>query len=173
MLTLVDYLIYMRKKQREIKWEFLQRLIGVGGTDSFGAGHQISGNHLIVSASGADKGTLYIYERNAKDKNWHRVFSFTDPEADSAYGYLNTVSISGNFAMAGNNGFGGDTGPGRIYFFQKKNDGTWYNIQSIIGEGTDAAGTGEGIGGWVSISGNYASTNSVYNDKIYIYDFKF
>ena len=155
-------------------WNLDKTLTGDAVNDLFGTGFQISGNNLIVAARGAGDygGEIYIYERSAKDKNWHRVFTFTDPDNTSSYDSLEAVSISGNFAMAGAYEFGGvgaGSGPGKIYFFQKKNDGKWYHIQSKIGVGT------EGLGGWVSISGNFALAAAVNTSayQVYVYEFKY
>ena len=60
------------------------------------------------------------------------------------------VSISGSYAMVGANRVNG--GSGRIYFYQRKRDGKWEQIQTDTGP----VGGTQNLGRSVSVDGNYA-----------------
>ena len=115
--------LYQRNAKSHI-WEPMYTLEGDGtsggGDDYFGGRLDLSGNHLIVAAIGFSRHEqpLYIYQRNAKSKNWERVFGPWVPEHATALGYGNlTVAISGNFAMASHYGYGDTTNEGALYYF--------------------------------------------------------
>ena len=148
-------------------WVLMQKLtddISNAG-DSYGYSVSISGNYAIVGAplddvaAGLDQGSISIYLLSAG--NWVLMQKLTDATG-AAGDYLGqSVSISGNYAIVGAPGddgaAGADQGSACIFHWQ----GGWGLIQKL----TDATGAaGDGFGGSVSISGNYAIVGANLDD---------
>ncbi|MHC4658647.1 MAG: FG-GAP repeat protein [Planctomycetota bacterium] len=132
--------------------------------DGFGRSVSISGDYAIVAADGDDddgrnSGSAYIFKHSddANDPNWYQQAKLTASDAndDDWFGY--SVSISGDYAIAGayrhdTNG----TNSGAAYIFKRSddsNDPNWYQQLKLT---PSDANQGDMFGHSVSIDGDYA-----------------
>ena len=149
-------------------WGTMQKITDPAGADNDWFGHSvsISGNYAIVGTPRGDvggnleQGSANIYFYNGT--SWVFIQKITDPTgvANNWFGY--SVSISGNYAIAGtyrdNLGSGPDQGSACIYEY---NGTSWVFKQKII----DATGQpGDDFGYSVSIAGNYAIVGAFLDD---------
>ncbi len=141
-----------------------------GQGDFFGASLSVSGDYLIVEASGGSafsfngfNGMAYVFARNQGGaNNWGQVKKLLAPDGRNFDNFGYAVSISGNYAIVGayeqdsdasGNNFLTDTGA--AYLFAKDQGGVdnWGQIQKIAASDRvfqDIFGVS------VAISGNYA-----------------
>lgn len=141
-------------------WVFMQQLIDPTGAagDNFGFSVSISGNYIIVGASGdaigsnASQGSASIFQYNGTSWVFMQQLIDATGSATDVFGY--SVSISGNYAIVGapldDVGLNLEQGSASIY---KYDGSTWVLMQKL----TDATGAGDDLFGTsVSISGDYA-----------------
>ncbi|MES2777565.1 MAG: hypothetical protein V4722_25525 [Bacteroidota bacterium] len=151
-------------------WVFMQKITDAAGAanDYYGHSVSVSGNFLIVGSPGDDNGAntnqgSVIFYEYYNVINWVPIQKTVyAPVAGSNFG--NSVSISGNHAIVGANGFdvatisGSGEGAAIVYQFIGTN---WVYTQRI----TDYAGAANDyFGSSVSISGNYAIVGAPYDD---------
>lgn len=149
-------------------WVLMQKITDAtgGANDNFGISVSISGNYAIIGAAGddvganADQGSTSIYQWNGS--NWILMQKITDATgaANDLFGI--SVSISGNYAIAGagDDNIGGSMFQGSASIYQWTGD-NWALMQKI----TDATGAAnDGFGRSVSISGNYAIIGAIGDD---------
>jgi len=149
-------------------WVLMQKITdatGVAG-DFFGCSVSISGNNVIVGELGDDvsnstnQGAVLFYQYNGS--SWVLMQKASDTNGVPGDLLGNSVSISGNYAIAG--AFQGDVGANteqgwaNIYQYDGSN---WVLMQRII----DANGLASDFFGYsVSISGNYAIVGAFGDD---------
>ncbi|MBD3360426.1 hypothetical protein GF366_01340 [Candidatus Peregrinibacteria bacterium] len=144
--------------------------------DEFGKSVFISGDYIAVGApdedgAGTDRGAVYIFYRNeGGTNNWGQQAKLTASDGADSDWLGNSVSISGDYVIAG--AFGDDTGggaAGSAYIFEK--GGSWSNstetqmIQSSDITGGDSFGYSVSISGTTAIigaSGKNSNTGAAY-----------
>ncbi len=149
-------------------WVQTQRITDATGAagDLFGTSVSMSGNMAIIGAenddvgANADQGSASIYQYNGS--SWVLVQKLTDPTGAASDNLGYSLSINGNFAMAGaaydNVGANADQGSAIVFQY---NGANWVFFQKIT-DPTGAADDNFGIS--VSISGNYAIIGAIYTD---------
>ncbi|MGB3005714.1 MAG: FG-GAP repeat protein [Chitinophagaceae bacterium] len=149
-------------------WVLMEKITDATGAadDNFGIGVSISGNYAIAGAytddvgTNTNQGSASIYQFNGT--NWVLMEKITDA-AGAAFDQLGySVSISGNYAIAGAStddvGATADQGSAIIFHYNGSN---WVLVQKI----TDATGAASDyFGNSVSISGNYVIVGAYYDD---------
>ncbi len=152
-------------------WSHKQTLIGDDARDLFGATCAVYGNYILVGAyqggprtDPADPtsapGAVYWYVRD-RDGTYKRVQKIVGPEggageegASGEFGGIE-VSLYGNYAMVTSPAYGNGTNVGRVYFYSRHNDGTWY--QTGTDTGRTVGGQDDRLGrGGVRLYENYA-----------------
>ncbi len=143
-------------------WNRQARIFASDGDagDYFGWSVSISGGFAIVGARGDDysKGSAYIFKRDGTSWSQQAKLLASDGIAEDKFGI--SVSIDGDFAIAGaaNNLY--YTGE-KAYIFKQVN-GIW-NEQQIL---TASGGTEDNLFGWsVSISGSFAFVGAFLDDN--------
>ena len=146
---------YWYQRQNDGKWKEVHTIEGENATDLFGSMVAISGNYAIVGArrfngtAGSRTGKAYWYQRQ-NDGKWKEVHTIEGENANDQFG--NDVAISGNYAIVGTtSNVAAVSTSGKAYWYQRKNDGKWKEVHSVVGEKASSA-----FGETVSISGNYA-----------------
>ena len=140
-------------------WVFMQKLTDATGAtgDFFGSSVSISGNYAIVGSyaddvgANVDQGSASIYFYNGT--TWVLMQKITDSNGAGGDFFGTSVSISGNYAIAGSFsddvGAIADQGSLSIFFY---NGTSWSNVQKL----TDAGGaTGDYFGVSCAVNGNY------------------
>lgn len=138
-------------------WGFMQKLTDATGAsnDQFGKSVFISGNYVIVGAylddvgANTDQGSCSIYQFNAT--NWVLMQKITDPAGTAQAQFGWSVSLSGNYALAGACKFG-FTSIGSASIFQLSG-GVWTFKQKLI---DPTATPGDFSASSVSVSGSKA-----------------
>ncbi len=149
-------------------WAFLQKLSDpTPAPGDFSANSvSISGNKAVVGVergkvgSNSYQGYINLYELNGG--TWMFKQRVTDPTGAAFDFFGNSVSISGDYLIAGDQedyiGTNTSQGSASIYFY---NGTTWVWIQKL----TDPTGrTFDNFGNNVSISGNYALVGASWSD---------
>jgi hypothetical protein len=139
--------------------------------DWFGGSVAISGNNIVVGASGDDdngssSGSVYLYQYNPNMSTWDETkITASDGAADDNFG---SVAISENSILIGASG---DTSyAGSAYLFQKNpSTGSWDETKITASDGTayDFFGSAIGISGNTSIIGAYRDPGE---GSAYVYD---
>ncbi len=143
-------------------WVQLQKLTASDGAanDYFGYSVSISGNYAIVSAflddigGNADQGSAYIFFYNGT--NWVQQQKLTANDGAAGDGLGSSVSVSGNYAVAGAPGANTSQGSAYIFFY---NGSSWVQQKKLTAN--DGA-AGDQFGTSVSISGNYAIASAPF-----------
>lgn len=166
-----------KKDEGSEHWSLVKKITASirSGLDQFGYSVAISGNNIIVGAIGDDdrpltnmtyiSGAAYIFSKDFGGLgNWGQVkklISFDRNEGDN-FGF--SVSISGNYAVAGalsegRNSNNEGTYAGSAYVFGKDKNGTeqWGLAKKIVPYSRSAS---SGFGCSVSINGNYVLSGS-------------
>jgi hypothetical protein len=146
-------------------WLQRQKLLAGDGaaSDYFGYSVSISGDFAIAGAyadddNGSASGSAYIFEWDGANWSQQAKLLASDGAASDYFGY--SVSISGDFAIAG--AYGDDdkgSNSGSAYIFKRDGE-TWSQQQKLLA--SDGA-AGDYFGYSVSISGNKAIAGA-YND---------
>ncbi|MEO6720065.1 MAG: hypothetical protein ABIN67_06850 [Ferruginibacter sp.] len=144
-------------------WVLAKKITDATGeaNDQFGVSVSLSGNYAIIGAylddgaAGADQGSASIYQYNGS--TWVLMQKILDATGAASDQFGISVSISGNFAIAGadfDDGAASNQGSASIFQY---NGSSWVLLQKII----DAnGGLGYKFGHSVSLSGNYALVGS-------------
>jgi hypothetical protein len=150
-------------------WTQLQKLNDASSSsgDEFGCSVSISGNNAIVGemngdvGANADQGSAFIYHFDGF--SWVMAQQITDAAGQASDGFGISVSISGNYLIAGaffDQNPPGPIGQGSAIIFHY--DGSnWVGMQKIT-EGLISSGGSFGLS--VSISGDYAIVGAPYAD---------
>jgi len=116
--------VYWYQREKDGNWKQVHTEIGEAPSDFFGFSVAISGNYVIVGATGNDDGgssagKVYWYQRE-KNGNWKQIYTRLGEAPSDFFG--RSVSISGNYAIVGanSNDDGGATDAGKAYFYLKK-----------------------------------------------------
>ena len=150
-----------------------------GAGDYFGKPVSISGNYAIVGASMEDEdvsggisldnaGSAYIFERDT-DGNWNEIQKIvaSDRAAEDRFG--NSLSISGNYAIAGAWFEDEDTAgentldeAGSVYILKRDGYGNWNEAQKIVASDRAAE---DHFGRSISIAGSYIIVGATQEDE--------
>ncbi len=160
--------IFDRNNGGTNKWQEVEKIIASDGEDrdQFGNSVAISGNVVVVGASGNDTlGSAYIYERNnVGNNNWGQVKRLlpSDTTPDQYFG--SSVAISGNTVVVGANedNYNGSLS-GSAYIFERNNKGNnrWGQFKKLLA--SDGAEYDE-FGRSVAISGNTVVVGAEQDD---------
>ncbi|HMK05222.1 MAG TPA: FG-GAP repeat protein [Ferruginibacter sp.] len=150
-------------------WVLMQKIIPVtsGIEHYYGVDVSISGNYAVIGGYGADvgggpfQGAARIYQYNGS--SWVFMQQITDPTGTGGDRFGGSVSISGNFIIAGSMyddlGTYTDAGSATIYQY---NGSSWVFMQKLYNfNGL----TEDAFGASVSISGNYAVVGAPFDDE--------
>lgn len=144
-------------------WEYDQTISASNGAidDFFGSSVSLGGDQIVVGSYGADleKGTAYIYEKNAQDV-WEEVQILNgNPSSDRVqFGWATNVKEDLVIVTAPHI-YGSEVG--EVYFYKKQSSGVWVEEQII--QGTDTAA--EDFYGWsVAMYGNEMIVGSPRED---------
>ena len=129
--------------------------------DHFGISVSISGDYAIVGAcqdddNGTESGSAYIFKR--RGTSWSEQAKLVPSDGDVADFFGNSVSISGDYAIAGADGDHSYTGSAYIFYY----NGTSWSEQAKLVATDGAAYDYFGIS--VSISGDYAIVGADLDD---------
>jgi hypothetical protein len=136
------------------EWEYITKLLdsSANENDRFGHSVAIDGNTAIVGSvfydvnGDADEGSVLVFDFDGN--TWSFIARLTDPNG-TAYDYLGTsVSISGDYVIAGAKG--DDDNRGAALIFKKYNQ-TWGHYKRVYSQG---AGSSTYFGASVGISGD-------------------
>ena len=132
-------------------WTEQAKLIASDGAqgDNFGSTVAVSGDTVLVGASGMDggRGAAYLYTRAAGTWTQHSKLTASDGIASDAFGSF--VAVSGKTALIGAaKGDGAIADQGSAYVFTET-DGDW--IQQAELTASDGA-AGDSFGFWVAVS---------------------
>lgn len=137
----------------------------------FGNSVDISGEYAIIGSQlknngpKIDQGKAYIYKRNGTTWELNQQFTAGDGSDYDLFGI--SVSISGNYAIIGANGFGNHSGKAYVYF----QNGTSWQLQTTLSPSANIANQNFGI--QISISGDYCIVGtSVFNNLGLAYIFR-
>ncbi|MEP7256685.1 MAG: FG-GAP repeat protein [Ferruginibacter sp.] len=134
------------------------------GSTNFGVSVSISGDFAIVGSPGdfVGAGSISIYQYDGT--NWVFMQKITDATGSGPAKFGCSVSISGNYAIAGSfsDKIGANSLQGSASIY-KYNGSSWVLMQKLT-ESTGAAGDYFGLS--VSISGNYAIVGVPFDDKV-------
>ena len=155
------------------KWKEVQKIVASDRSnyDYFGYSVGISGDYAIVGAYGEDHdtsgsnlaasaGSAYIFERDAGTGKWKEVQKIVASDRESVDFFSWSVSISGNYAIAGaykededTSGSNTASSAGSAYLFERDTaTGHWKEVQKIV---ASDRGSDDRFGISVSISGDY------------------
>ncbi len=126
------------------------------GDEYFGVSMALSGDYLVVGASGESSGTGAVYVFRNIEGTWCQVQEITASDGEPGDGFGYSVDIDGNTLIIGSimgdsAGAGGDD-VGAAYFYELQ-ECTWTNEQKINASDYEV---GTRFGESVSISGNRA-----------------
>ena len=134
--------------------------------DRFGCAVSIGGNYSIIGSywdddNGTNSGSAYIFKHSNTGWEQEAKLTASDGEKDDWFGY--TVSISGNYAIAGavldnDNGIN----CGSVYVFRRSGSNWIQQVKLVAGDG-DA---GDEFGGSVCLKGKFAIIGATGDDDI-------
>ena len=134
--------------------------------DYFGWSVSLSGNYAIIGASGNDSspGGAYIFKLDGTNWVEQAKLAASDGEAEDFFG--SSVSLNGDYAIAGAHGDNNNTGSAYIFKREGENWIEQAKLTASDGEVLDWFGRG------VSINGDYVVVGSSYDDYGSVYIFK-
>jgi hypothetical protein len=148
---------YLYQKDETGGWQFTKRLSASDGTESdyFGSSVAISGNTVVVGASGDENytGTAYIFERNQGGLDqWGEVKKLARDYQSFAF-FGRSVAISGDIIIIGSPTIGA------AYLFRRNAGGpnNWGQFRTLLGNN-------DGFGLAVAMSGNTVIVGAYRND---------
>ena len=121
-------------------WEEAQKIVSPSPqpSDVFGIGVSISGDYLAIGANEVDgrKGAVYMYLKDANGV-WEYVQTLVASDATDDSFFGTSVSISGDQLVVG--AYGMNLEEGAAYVFEKDAQGTWVEVQKLMGNATTEA----------------------------------
>jgi uncharacterized protein (DUF2345 family) len=135
-----------------------------------GVSVSLSGDYVIVGASGANnkKGSAYIFKRDGE--TWTEQTKLTGSDCDVGARLGVSVSLTGDYVIVGADG-DNDT-KGSAYIFKRDGE-TWIEQAKLTGSGFDV---NTYFGSSVSLSGDYAIVGAILDENrkgsAYVYDIK-
>jgi hypothetical protein len=133
--------IYERERGGPDNWGLARTLVSSdgAGAPSFGSGVAISGNTVLVGASGAapnTTGAAYVFERDAGGAgNWGEVRKITASDGQPLDSFGRGVALSGDTAVVGAEGATiGGLAVGAAYVFERNQGGAdnWGEVKKLI-----------------------------------------
>ena len=144
-------------------WSQVAKLIEPDGemNDYFAHSVDISGDYIVAgawqnNAVGSNSGAVYVFKNNSSVWEYDNKLTAEDAVVDDGFGY--SVSVSGNYIIAGAHGDDGSKGSAYIFY---NNSGEWTQQAKII---SDDGNSEDFFGKSVSISGDYAIVGAQRND---------
>lgn len=145
--------VYIYERDPDENWSFQAKLTPDDSTnsDAFGSSIAVSGNILLIGASGGDglnpySGAAYAFVRN-DDGSWTQEAKLIAGDGNSNDNFGISISLSGNTALIG------ASRPGVVYVYSRDNNGNWTQQEKLMPNNTQ---NGEGFGKSISISGDTA-----------------
>lgn len=126
--------------------------------DKFGNSVSISGDTIVVGASGEDGagdncGAAYVFERNeGGEDNWGEVTKLTASDAQENDWFGESVSISGDIIVvgaSGEDGEGDDCGAAYVYERNEGGEGNWGEVAKLTASDAESR---DWFGGSVGVS---------------------
>jgi parallel beta-helix repeat protein/predicted outer membrane repeat protein len=161
--------VYYRNQDGTDAWGYVKKITASDGSDDDGFGRKMamSGDYLVMSATGEDEkasnaGAVYIFNRNEGGADaWGQVSKLTasDGAADDNFG--GQVSISGDYAVVGASGDDNITGSAYLYSRNQGGSDVWGEVTKLV---ADDRVDVDGFGNAVSISGDNIIIGSPYDD---------
>jgi len=115
-------------------WEETQKIDAPEGTEfgNFGIGVSISGNYLVIGASGenSNAGKIYIYKKNDSGQ-WLLNQSIVSSENSPSFYFGNSVSIDGNELVVGAYAESDSGNISSAYIYRLNDNGNWEETQKI------------------------------------------
>jgi hypothetical protein len=149
-------------------WSHQAKLTASDGAagDRFGVSVSLYGDYLIAGAhqdddNGADSGSAYVFKRDGTSWAQQAKLTASDGTAGDLFGYLDSVSINGDYALIGaykDDDNGADSGSAYVF----KRSGTSWAQQAKLTASDGAAEDWFGFS--VSINDNYAMVGGHQND---------
>lgn len=147
----------------------------VGFGSNFGVSVDISGDYVIVGASGEnDTGAAYIFRRDGADataNSWGDAFKLTASDGEAFDELGNSVAIDGDYAIVGaqldTNSQGEDAGT--VYVFRRTGTNTWEETGKIVPTFTnsnESIQTDDYFGARVRLVDNYAIVVASFADDL-------
>jgi len=139
--------------------------------DRFGRGVAISGDTVVIGASGDDVGTssgsAYIFERHFGGPNsWGQVAKINASNGVGIMGFGSVTKISGDTIVVGasrDGELGDDSGAAYVFQRDATNPSSWGQVAKLLA--SDGA-SHDGFGGSVAISGDTVVVGAMYDDDI-------
>ena len=159
--------IFERNEGGTDNWGEVKKLFASDGEefDRFGFSVSISGDTIVVGASGA--AAAYIFERNeGGTDNWGEVKKLLASDGEEFDGFGGSVAISGDIVVVGaraNTDFGDFSGS--AYIFERNEGGTdnWGEVKKLLSsDGEDF----EYFGDSVSVSGDTIVVGAFGDDEL-------
>ena len=139
-------------------YEVITRIVGTDtkANDYFGFSVGISGNRVIVGAdaASANSGSAYIFKYNGS--SWVQEVKLVSPDSADRMFFGRSVSISGNYALVGADGYDGSGENAGAAWLFKWNGSTWTQ-QARLSAGDIQAGDRMG-----SSVAAFAGTDDIY-----------
>jgi hypothetical protein len=158
-------------------WDSGTKITNGGSYDYFGSAVSISGDYVIVGATGDDEvnsgaGATYIFHRTGTN-TWDGGIKITRSDVGSYKEFGKSVAISGDYAVVGCRALdvNGISHVGAIYIFDRTGTNTWNDGIKIESPDVESFAW---FGTSVSISGDYviAGANSINDSTGAAYIFK-
>jgi len=165
--------VYERQPGLTSDWRQVARLMASDGssTDWFGTAVAAAGDVVVVGAAyddigvgGEDRGSAYVFERNAGGTNaWGQVAKLTGSAL--SYDYFGiSVAAAGDVIAVGENYGGPEVDQGLVYVFERNAGGTNAWGRTKVLEAADAAG-GDSFGSSVAVSGDSIAVGTPGKDE--------
>ena len=149
----------------------IQKLVASDGAayDGFGSSVSISGDYAIVGArsnddNGNESGSAYVYYRNQGGPDaWGQLAKLLASDADTSDFFGISVSISGDYAVAGayrDDDNGAHSGSAYVFYRNQGGTDAWGQAAKL----TASDGAAGDLFGTVSISGDYAVAGASGDD---------
>jgi len=160
--------VYRRDHGGPNAWGQVAMIVSEDGEqDYFGGSVSISGETVIVGATGVDaygslSGSAYVFLRNHGGSDaWGKVATVTDPDAASGSWFGSVLSISGDIAIVGGSL---EIDPGFAYIFHRDQGGPneWGQVTKLR---ADDLGANDPFVISVSMNGDDAIIGAPYEDS--------
>ena len=135
--------------------------------DQFGTSVSIDGGTAVVGAPYKDSGAAYVFYRDeGGDDNWGQeaILTASDAESGDLFGW--SVSVSGNYAVAGapyEDTGGADSGAVYVFFRNEGGENNWGQVAKLTA--SDAADD-DHFGISVAISGDFVVVGANFGDGL-------
>lgn len=130
---------YIYEKSDAGNWEFVQKIQASDAQSNtyFGNSISLSGNQMVIGAYaeghlGTNLAAAYVFERN-EEGNWIEIQKISGPDANEDTYFAWMVEMNENrMAITAPHVYGLETG--KVFIYEKTDDGTWEEVQMIVPE---------------------------------------